>query len=357
MVASRRAALAIALTLTVCRPFPAAAAPADDLRFLPADTQIVLFLRVDDLLANRENVELPRELRPLARLEEEAEKAVRAEVGTSLANLESLLVGGSVKGDPLEVVRFREPVKVSDILAARRQPRDKGDKATAYKEDRVGTFTIYAPDRQDVDAFCAFEPKGVLLARPMVLGAVLGRGKRPQFGADMEAALELVDFKRTFAGAFDVRACRAGNGGKFHVVPWLRSLDLDNLLKGANSAAFSIQLGKEFDLRLSMRFEDAASARTARERTYAEFVKTAQALATERYTRQLAADLIRKINLEVEGPVVRIRLALTPASFKRLLGPDYTYFQFLLASSLSDRFATGVPNVSRHVVRRVPSDG
>jgi hypothetical protein len=327
MVAIRQAVLAIAVALTAS-PLAAVAAPADDLRFLPADTQFMLFLRVDDLLANRETVELPRELGPLARLEEEAEKGVRAEVGTSLTNLESLLVGGSVKGEPLEVVRFKEPVKVTDILTARRQPHAKGDKATVYKEHRAGTFTIHEPDRQDVDAFCAVEPKGVLLARPTVLRAALERGKRPKFGADMEAALELVDLTRTFAGAFDVRACRAGNGGKLNVVPWLKGLDLDSLLKGANSAAFSIQLGKEFDLRLSMRFEDAASARTGRERAYAEVVKSAQALAKERSSRRLAADLVRKSNLEAEGPVVRVSLTLTPTSFQRLLGSGQTYYEY-----------------------------
>jgi hypothetical protein len=61
--ALRHAVAVSALTILLALGSPAGAAPPPkgDLRYLPADCQFVLMLRVDQALANRDFLEMPRE--------------------------------------------------------------------------------------------------------------------------------------------------------------------------------------------------------------------------------------------------------------------------------------------------------
>jgi hypothetical protein len=339
MRAGRCLVVAVALaSLLALAPLTPAAPPTaqDDLRFLPADSQFVLMLRMDQLLASPGLVELPRQwsrLLPgeqrvagralLDRIEAEADDYVRTEIGTPLKNVERLLVGGNVKGEPIEVVRLKDPIKAADILAARKRPRSEKEKPVGYKEVRVGGYTFYEPDRDDVDAFCVIDEKGILLGKAKALCATLEDGeKRRPFSADMEAALKLADFAQTFVGAFDLRGVREKGNLPVSASP----VDLNKVLEGGTAAAISIRAGDDFTVRAAVRCKDAAAARAVKERAYAATIEFARATAapgnspfdTNKEMRKLAAELVQKVRTTSEDETASISATLSAWSFLHL---------------------------------------
>jgi hypothetical protein len=206
------------------------------------------------------------------------------------------------------------------VLAARRRPRSKDDKAAVYKEVRVGAASIYEPDRDDTDAFCIVDGAGVLLGRPKALRAALERGKRPEFSAEMTAALQLADFTPTFAAAFDLQGLRKSNPDALASFR-PNGFDLDKLFAGATSGTLAIQFGPAFDVRLALRCGDAGAAKAAKERCYAGVVELARSLVKEKQTKKLAVELVQKARAAADGQIARVSLTLGAPSFLHLLFP------------------------------------
>ena len=101
---------------------------------------------------------------------------------------------------------LKQAVKAEDVKKAREEPRFKGDKGTTYKETKVGSFTMYEPEKDEYrEAFCVVSDKVLVVARAKQLKPVLERNKMPEWSAGIQAGMKQADFGALQCAAERVR--------------------------------------------------------------------------------------------------------------------------------------------------------
>jgi hypothetical protein len=159
MTPNRRLGLTATLAaavLALAQPGVAPAAPpplADDFRFLPADADLLFAVHMDKLLASPPVQKLRKDIPEF----DKGLDGFRKEYGVAAADVERFAGAGRVKAGGLFVLRTKKAVKAADVLAAIKEPRFEGDKGTAYKETKVGKFTVFEPDKGWKMAVCVVD--------------------------------------------------------------------------------------------------------------------------------------------------------------------------------------------------------
>lgn len=201
------AAAALALTASLAAaPVPARAELAD-LQFLPDGTNAIIVLRLDHLLASDG-------FKQLKGFQPEMEKGFVGQFGVSLSRVERMTIGGNVKGQPVMVLRLTEAATADAIRTELSKPRFDGDKGLAFREEKVGAFTLYTPGQAYRHCFCLMDDRTLLVAREMDLKTVLERGtKKPEFGDGMKTALKEMDAGAAAAFAIDLPSAMAADKG------------------------------------------------------------------------------------------------------------------------------------------------
>ena len=238
----------IAALLVHMAAAPAADAPGTnaDLKFMPADSNVLIAVRVDQILGTTMAKRLKQDGGDLAQLiASQLEQTSEHGFGSPLSNVDSLTMAGSVgaKDSLVVAVHFKQAVKAETILKSRKLPGGKGEKQPSFKEIKVGPFTLYESPDVFRQSFCIVSEKVMLSGDAKLLRSVLER-KEPKYRSEMQAALEKTDFTRSLNLVMDIKGMRAAKGDAFPVGT-LPGVDLNKLLSNTDWIVKSIQVGDD----------------------------------------------------------------------------------------------------------------
>ncbi len=161
-----------------------------DLKYLPADTNLVFVIQMGELLASDGFKKLRKEI---PEFDKEFGPSFRKEFGFEISNVKTMTFGGDVNSKgPVGVIQLKEPLKPETLLKGISTPRFEGDKNT-YKEEKLGKFTIFVPSEKYRETICLVNEKTIVYAKNEELKAVLMREKPAELSAGMAAALKNAD--------------------------------------------------------------------------------------------------------------------------------------------------------------------
>ncbi len=209
---------------------------ADAARYIPADASAVVVVQGDQLLASEGFKKLRKEI-PM--IDQEFTGGFKKEFGFELSNVDRLSMGVKAKeGRPVGVFQLKSPVKAETVLKAASAPLSDGGKGTTYKEEKVGTMTIYVPDMEYREALCFVNDKTILYGRMKELKAVLEADKKPVLSDGLQAAIKAADPKATVMVAFDVKAILSAEKP-----PPIPGVDFKAIVDSVNGGCFTVTDG------------------------------------------------------------------------------------------------------------------
>jgi hypothetical protein len=245
-----RAAVVTAALLALALAAPAAAeAPkgGPDLRYAPDNANVLMVLRMDQLIASDGFKKLRKEI---PELDKEFDSGFRKEFGFDTTNVEQMMRAAAVKNDPpLGAFHLKKGVDVKDVLKAREGLRGK------HKEEKVGAVTLYVPERDADDAFCLPNDRTLLFGPAKTLKAVLERNKKAAVSDAVTAALKEADPAATLTVVMDVKAVFESDPP-----PEIPGVDFDKIKAGATGAALTVKVGTDVALRAAAVCKDAKAA-------------------------------------------------------------------------------------------------
>jgi hypothetical protein len=183
--------MAAALSVSLAPAAPVPVDPVkngDDFKYLPADTNLLFVIRMDQLLASDGFKKLCKEV-PM--FEKEIDRSSRHEFGVAFNNIQRMTMGGHVKSEgPVGVIRLKNPVKVDDVVKARSEPRFEGDKGPNFKTENVGRFVMFVPDKEYLNAFCLLTMDSMLYGKAKQVRAALEAERKTELSDGLRAALK-----------------------------------------------------------------------------------------------------------------------------------------------------------------------
>ena len=244
---STRSAVLVAALLFLAVVSPALAAPippqldlAADLKYLPGNTNLFFVIRMDHLLASDSFKKLRKEI-PM--MEKDFDQGFRKEFGFEISNVELMVFGGHPQeGEPTGVVHLKTAIKAETVVNARKEPRYPGDKGTTFKEEKVGTLTLYVPDQEHRPALCMVNDKTMLVGRSKDLKEVLERNKPVDLSIGMLAALKAAE-PATVTVVMDAKVLTIGKP------PMLPGVDFAKVIDGTTGLSLTLKVGSEVTLR------------------------------------------------------------------------------------------------------------
>jgi hypothetical protein len=226
---------------------PAADAPAiDGLKYFPDDTNAMWIVHMDKLLATDGYKKLCKEI-PM--FEKEGLEGFRKEFGFAMSDVSTILFGGNARREyrPLGVFVLKKAVKAETILKAHTEPRYMGDKGRKYKEEKIGTLTVYIPEEEYGQAFCLVNEKTLVMSRVKELKEALGRNKRAEFSAGVQSdtGADVILLMDTIVFTVDKP-------------PMIPGVDYEKLVQSASGGFLTIKIsGNDVALRGAMLCRDA----------------------------------------------------------------------------------------------------
>ncbi len=277
----------------------------DTYNYLPADTNLVFTVRMDQLLANAGFKKLRKEV---PEIDKNFESGFRSEFGLEVGNVEQMTVGGPVKGQPTALFRLMKPVKVESLLKAASQARFPGEKDHTFKEEKVGTFTMYVPDQEYRSAFCLQNNKTLLSGRVKELKPVLERTKKPELSPGLHAALRSADTRATILMAFDPKSMLQGE-----TMPMVPGVDWNKGLDAVRGGRLTIELGENVVVRAVGVCKDDRAASETRDGavTLQQFLKTQVEKAPPGTLPKEILGLPAKVKLSTKDNLVEATLTAT----------------------------------------------
>jgi hypothetical protein len=203
------------------------AAPAlgDEIQYFPTDTHAIFSVNVAALLKSKTYQEVKKLANKFEKdsnkVEKEIEEGLSGQLGIPIANVSRITYAASfssfkdMKGFPEDVgmATTFKPVTAEDIKA--KMKASPIEKNLAYKEIKVGKFTIYQktfelniggdqkPKMQEGQAFCVVESKHVLFGRLEPMKKVLERNKKPELSANLKMGLQTAALTNAVMVVFD----------------------------------------------------------------------------------------------------------------------------------------------------------
>ncbi len=179
---TRTAIVTVALLALVLSSRTPAADPVqtDVLKYLPADANVAMIVRMDRVLVS-DGFKKLRKAVPM--IDKEFESGFKKEFGFEVGNVVQMTAGfntrmpeGASAWGNVTVVQLKSPVKLDAFLKAQSEPRNDGGKPTTFTAEKVGKFTMYVPSKESKrgnEAFCAIDDKTFLGGKPASVKAVL----------------------------------------------------------------------------------------------------------------------------------------------------------------------------------------
>ncbi len=193
------------------------AARGDELQYLPDDCHLVASLNYQDFLKSKTYQELKKQIPEVGKNLEGGLTEGLGIPGNNLARITSALSFGAKPGPEPQVGMLNtiKAIKAEDIKANKKiQPWMKNH---AYKEVKVGTFTLYQQTYQfeingkiddkvlEGPAFCVVEDKLVLFGSVPDLKKILERNKKPALAANLQAGMKEANFSNVASFVLDIQ--------------------------------------------------------------------------------------------------------------------------------------------------------
>jgi len=313
--------MALALGLSSCSGKKPDAGPPDELKYVPDGANAIFSVRVAEGLASDGFAKLKKQIPDI---ETKGFAEFKKDFGFDLTNVERMTGGGKMDegGGPVMVMTLKQPVKAEDVKKAREEPRYKGDKGTTLKETKVGSFTMYEPEKDEYrEAFCLVSDKVLVVARAKQLKPVLERNKAPEWSAGIQAGLKQADFSAAMCSVVDTASLQKDLKGKPSPLP---GVDPEKAIQAMNAVVITGKLaGADLNLRVAAVCKDAAGAADVKKQAdealklLAPMAKAmAQNLPPE---MREAGDLPEKIKTAVSGDVAEMTLAVPQDTGVKLL--------------------------------------
>ncbi len=238
-------------------------APPSELKYMPADTEVMVSMRIAHALESNGFAKLKEKL---PQIDKEGFEEFHKEFGVEVRNVERMTVGGAIDaGGGVVALRLKEPVKIEDVKKAREEPRHKGDKGIKYQEVTVGSAKMYEADQDSHDSFCLVSDKLLLNGKAKMLKPVLERNKEPEWSDHLKAGMKEADFDAALCMVIDTsKMVKTGKE-----MPKVPGVDFEKALKSAQAGVVTFKLGSEVGIRAVAVCKDAEGA--------AEVKKTADA--------------------------------------------------------------------------------
>jgi hypothetical protein len=258
------AALFVALALTVLvivggvvglliwQPWANRGLSADQLRYLPDNSQIVASIDVQAILKSEVYRKVDQAFRKRGgKGLGDYESDIKAMIGMGWSDLEGVMLGGRVSDNQgIVVVKTKTDVNARDIL-------NRLGQAARFDEITVDGFKIFKyketfPAKNP--SFCVVEPKLVVLSVDHdTLRAVLARKRGPILAPDLQAVMQQTDFSKSIAIAMGKLPSKLGNGGP--------GVQLGDLAAKLDGIMLEIGLGGAIDIKLSILCVDSKTAK------------------------------------------------------------------------------------------------
>ena len=179
-----------AFLLAACLAAPAHAAdPTDAARYVPKDANIVVVVKMDQLLASQGFKKLRQEV---PNVDKEFEGGFMKEFGFEVSNVERMSMAIIAKqGRPIGVFQLKTAVKPDTVVKAASAPRFDGDKGTMFTQEKVGAMTVYVPNQEFREAFCFVNAKTIVYGKAKELKAVLEANAKPVLSEGLQTALKI----------------------------------------------------------------------------------------------------------------------------------------------------------------------
>ena len=187
-----RTPLAALLTIVLTARTPAADPVKNaDLQYIPSDSNVLIVLRVDKVLASDSVKKLRKEI---PTIDKGLDSSFRKELGFEISNVERVIVGIQAKGGVVVgVLHLKNGIKAETVVKAVSAPRADGGKGTNYKEEKVGSLTMYVPARKFTEAFCLVNDRIMIYGPVEDLRPVLARNQKADLSVGLQAALKASD--------------------------------------------------------------------------------------------------------------------------------------------------------------------
>ncbi len=265
--------------------------PASDLTYLPANSQMVASLKVQELLNSKVYRDIKNEFPQLGQLTAGLDQ-LEKEIGLPLGDIDTVLIGSNMnsmggRNEGVFIVRTLKEVKASDLLGRMKE--------SGFTESKVGRYTLH---EKGTHAFCVLEPKRVLYGEPAPVKSVLQRNKQPDLPPELAAALKDTDFTQTVALAMSIKALpnqpRPGMGaGGFPGLP----VNPQAQFKDVEAMSLQASVGADIAWRVSLHFKDAKGASDAKTKAETDL----QTLKQFPGLPAAAVELMNTITFQVKG--------------------------------------------------------
>jgi hypothetical protein len=238
---------AMLVTPGVSRSAPPA--PAEDFKWVPADSNIVVVVQMDKLLTSDSFKKLRKAVPDIDR---NMEKGFREEFGFELSTVERMTVGGTFRKDePMFVIRTRTALKAADIVKAR-SDATRGN--TEFKEEKVGTRTLHVASKDFEMSFCLLDDMTVVVGPAKTVKPLLADARKAGLGEALQAAAKAADMNATVVVLADFKSITAGHnpGPPFDAI--------HKAIEGTTGTALTVKVGPDVTVRAAAVCKDAAAA-------------------------------------------------------------------------------------------------
>lgn len=222
----------------------------DDLKYMPSNCQFIFSIRNAQLTQSEAFQELRREIPDVDR---NMKGELGKEVGFSNDDIEKMVVGvGATPKDVVILIQAKNAVEVNEIRA--KIPNSN------YTEAKIGKYVVQESQTPAHPTFCVLDKKRVLFGEKDAVRAVLLRDKKPEFAANMQAALKQVDFSKTMAFAIDTQAVsdRSDLQGGLNLLGGQN--EMLSSLKKTKAVTVQIQVAADIRFDFALLCQDAATA-------------------------------------------------------------------------------------------------
>ncbi len=261
-----RGTLAAALVLLCGQAAPGR---ADEIQYLPNGCFVVYSIDMAGLLKSKLYQEAKAKVNWF---DDDLRHSLADEMGIPAANVARVTVGVASGTEEIVVLTALKPITAAEIQASRKvRPWQKD---FAYKEVKVGAFTIYQesysisfnpkdkPSKPaDGRAFCVVDKNLLVCAFELdALKKILERNKKPTLSPNMEARLKEAGLKNMLTMVLDVTAFP-----EKEKKPLLRDLGkqlpgLENVFEGLQTLTVKGSAANQVKVSATMHCKDAATA-------------------------------------------------------------------------------------------------
>jgi len=246
------ASAALAVVLGLGSASLQAADVAADFKLLPADSNLVAVIQMEKLLASDAFAKLRKAIPEIDKEGKGFDVEFRREFGFDIKALERMTIGGRVQDQPVMVLRLKTPVKAADVAKVRAE--DPRNKDVQFKEEKVGTHTLYVPSAEYRDAFCQLDDKTLLYGRAKTLKPLLEDAKNSGLGPVLQPVIKAADLKADVVLLMDLKDVTSKE--KLD----LPGLDVKKVIDSTTGAYLTVKVGPEVTVRGVALCKDAAAA-------------------------------------------------------------------------------------------------